>query len=535
MRYLLVLILLASPLFAGEEDINITAGPWRTNECYQYNNYWYGAETAPLSIGGDYFWGYEETSTYPSSGVIPVALCSGTVGRGFVFGAVADLNGKEHGANLAAYQAAVVAIPAGCTLTNNGVAPLYFSPIAGEETILYGSCNDGTIKKMDVAAVTPAWSETGCDWSVLGATYTGRDSATTIHGFDSSNTLVGVYGGPFYTSVDMVRCNVTTGVESVPGDFVWSPPTPCYVPAVYGTYGIFTANIDNRELAGSGHVQRPFDTDDYAALYDSGGVIRMSDCAYTADNDPFLEDEGVYTFHVDWKADADWFIGDLTSNTGVASPGINTNAGAAQYYFNRATMSYTEHRRFLTHSTARPWKEGGTSYNWNTMILPGIGIGKNAIAYTATEGKYSHSDYLYNPAVYTDWEPGSMWIAEISIGSPPTNPIVTTTSASAVEATMATSGGEVTSEGGGNVSDCGVAWGTSIDPTVAGSHTHDSCAGLGSYVSSITSLDACTTYYVRAWAINETATEAYGQNSSFKTTGCAVYAPRGLTILGVGN
>jgi uncharacterized protein (TIGR02145 family) len=85
---------------------------------------------------------------------------------------------------------------------------------------------------------------------------------------------------------------------------------------------------------------------------------------------------------------------------------------------------------------------------------------------------------------------------------------LTTTAATAITNTTATSGGTITSNGGGAITTSGVCWGTSPNPTTAGSHTTDGTP-TGSFMSSITGLSDGTVYYVRAYATNS-AGPAYG-------------------------
>ena len=92
-------------------------------------------------------------------------------------------------------------------------------------------------------------------------------------------------------------------------------------------------------------------------------------------------------------------------------------------------------------------------------------------------------------------------------------PTVTTSAVSNVSSVMATCGGNVTSDGGNSVTARGVCWSTSQNPTVSDSHTTDG-SGMGSFTSNITGLTAGTTYYVRAYAINDVGT-AYGNEVSF--------------------
>ena len=96
-----------------------------------------------------------------------------------------------------------------------------------------------------------------------------------------------------------------------------------------------------------------------------------------------------------------------------------------------------------------------------------------------------------------------------------TIPIVTTNEVIEITQTSATSGGNVISEGYGNVSAKGVCWSTSENPTISDSHTTDG-SSTGTYTSSITGLTANTTYYVRAYATNEVGT-GYGNQVTFTT------------------
>jgi hypothetical protein len=99
-------------------------------------------------------------------------------------------------------------------------------------------------------------------------------------------------------------------------------------------------------------------------------------------------------------------------------------------------------------------------------------------------------------------------------------PVTSTASVTAISFTTATSGGEVTSDGGAAVTAKGVCWNTSADPTVANNKTADG-TGVGSFTSSLTGLTAGTTYYVRAYATN-TAGTGYGSQVTFTTNQIAV-------------
>ncbi|MBI9038794.1 MAG: T9SS type A sorting domain-containing protein [Bacteroidales bacterium] len=104
-----------------------------------------------------------------------------------------------------------------------------------------------------------------------------------------------------------------------------------------------------------------------------------------------------------------------------------------------------------------------------------------------------------------------------TVGREIVNPTVTTTVVSDIGNETASSGGDVTDDGGGTVSARGVCWSTSSNPTTDDDFTTDG-TGTGSFVSSLTSLCQGTTYYVRAYATNEAGT-AYGSEESFSATG----------------
>jgi len=96
-----------------------------------------------------------------------------------------------------------------------------------------------------------------------------------------------------------------------------------------------------------------------------------------------------------------------------------------------------------------------------------------------------------------------------------TSPTVTTDDITNITQTTATSGGNVTSDGGAAVTVRGVCWSTSQNPTTADNLTTDG-SGIGTFTSSLTGLTAYTTYYVRAYATNSAGT-SYGNEKEFTT------------------
>ena len=100
-----------------------------------------------------------------------------------------------------------------------------------------------------------------------------------------------------------------------------------------------------------------------------------------------------------------------------------------------------------------------------------------------------------------------------------TVPVVTTTNVSSILAITANSGGNVTDWGGSTVSSRGICWSTSPSPTIANSVTTNG-SGIGSFACSFCSLSPSKTYYVRAFATNDTGT-GYGTELTFSTQATA--------------
>ncbi len=98
----------------------------------------------------------------------------------------------------------------------------------------------------------------------------------------------------------------------------------------------------------------------------------------------------------------------------------------------------------------------------------------------------------------------------------PDLPTLSTTAISGITVNSASSGGNISSDGGAEVTIRGLCWNTSKDPVVTGSHTTDG-TGTGAFVSSITGLSPNTSYYVRAYATNSVGT-AYGNEVNFTTS-----------------
>jgi uncharacterized protein (TIGR02145 family) len=98
----------------------------------------------------------------------------------------------------------------------------------------------------------------------------------------------------------------------------------------------------------------------------------------------------------------------------------------------------------------------------------------------------------------------------------PVPPVVITTDVTEISYTTATSGGDVTDEGGAPIVVRGICWSTNTDPTISDSMITET-GGLGAFTSNITQLTPNTMYYVRAFATNY-ACIGYGNQIIFTTS-----------------
>lgn len=94
-------------------------------------------------------------------------------------------------------------------------------------------------------------------------------------------------------------------------------------------------------------------------------------------------------------------------------------------------------------------------------------------------------------------------------------PVVETGAVENITLNFATCGGNVVSDCGADVTERGVCWSTSPNPTINDNITTNG-NGTGTFTSNLINLTANTTYYVRAYANNSAGT-GYGNEISFTT------------------
>lgn len=92
---------------------------------------------------------------------------------------------------------------------------------------------------------------------------------------------------------------------------------------------------------------------------------------------------------------------------------------------------------------------------------------------------------------------------------------VTTSPVTNVTSSTATAGGIVVSGGNGTILERGVCWGESPNPTIY-CCVETAGAGIGSFTCEMTGLKSRTTYYVRAYVLNNVGI-SYGSEINFRT------------------
>lgn len=170
--------------------------------------------------------------------------------------------------------------------------------------------------------------------------------------------------------------------------------------------------------------------------------------------------------------------------------------------------------------------DGGASVTergvcWSTSHNPTTN-GSHAAASSGGTGNFSVNMTNLNPGTtyyvrsYAKNSVGTAYGEEVTFSTTANKPTVTTEAVSNITQTTAQGGGNVTDDGGAEVTERGICWSTSHNPTTSNNHA-SSGTSTGGYTVNMTGLTPNTTYYVRAYATNSLGT-SYGNEVSFKTS-----------------
>ena len=158
---------------------------------------------------------------------------------------------------------------------------------------------------------------------------------------------------------------------------------------------------------------------------------------------------------------------------------------------------------------------------WSTNASPTTGDNKTSDG-TGTESFTSYLTNLtpgttYHVRSYAINSVGTAYGNELTFGTTALGvPTVTTAVMGSITYTTAVSGGNISANGGSDVTLRGVCWSLSADPTINDNKSSDG-PGNGSFISSLINLLPGTIYHVRAYATNGVGT-GYGTDISFTTT-----------------
>ncbi len=159
---------------------------------------------------------------------------------------------------------------------------------------------------------------------------------------------------------------------------------------------------------------------------------------------------------------------------------------------------------------------------WSTIQNPTIALTSKTVDGTGT-GSFTSSltglspNLVYYVRAYATNSAGTAYGNQVSFNTPAiVLPTLTTTLPTAIATSSASSGGNITSDGGGAITARGVVWSTIQNPTIALTTKTINGTGTGSFTSNITGLSAGVTYYVRAYATNSAGT-AYGNQQTLTT------------------
>ena len=409
------------------------------------------------------------------------------------------------------------------TITNTGGTTLAYTVNTGATS--YTNPAAGTNAQWNISTTG------GSSTSTLAFGWSTSDAGATLAGTPANGTAWNYVGSSVWTNMNGSTTgtpNTTTvsGITDLSSP-VWTvavviPATP---PTVTTTA---VTSVTSSSAATGGNV-----TSEGTSPVTERGVVYSTSANPTVANTKVIDGSGG--------------AGSYTSSLSGLNPGTTyhvrayaistdgTSYGSDQFFTTSTTAPVVGSTTAASSITANTASTGG-----NVTSDGGIAITERGVVYSTvtgpttadtkvtaagTTGSFTSSltnltaSTTYFVRAYAINSLGTSYGNEISFSTTAaTVPVVTTTAATGVTATVATTGGNVTATGGAAITERGVVYSTSLNPTTADTKVTDGAATTGSYVSSLSGLSANTTYHVRAYAINSVGT-GYGSDVTFTTFG----------------
>ena len=203
------------------------------------------------------------------------------------------------------------------------------------------------------------------------------------------------------------------------------------------------------------------------------------------------------------------------SASSVLLPPVATIQAASSILPFSATLNSTVNGKGLSTTVSFEWGLT-TSYGNFATATPGTVTGSGNVAVsTALTGLQSNTTYHYR--IKTTNAVDITYSNDMSFTTALSAPQLTTTAISSILAFSASSGGNITYDGGASVTAKGICWSSSPTPILANADGKTNVgSGIAAFTSAITKLKQKSTYYVRAYATNAVGT-TYGNEISFTT------------------
>ncbi len=271
-------------------------------------------------------------------------------------------------------------------------------------------------------------------------------------------------------------------------------------------------------------------TTTFTVLFDPSAVGVRSATLTFGHNDP---DENPYNFAIQGTGTATPEIGLLgTNGAAIASGTATTSAADGTDFGTLSTEASTRDHVFVVTNagSAAVTISGVTTSGSHAADFVILDFPATVSPFTASNltVRFDPSAAGTRSAVITiannDDDEGTYTFAVGGTGQ--STATVFTASASGITTYTAETGGDVTFDGGATVTNRGVVYNTSGDPTLADSVVATNGGGTGSFSTSLSGLIPGATYYYRAFAQNEIGT-SYGASSNF-TANCFTSVVEGL-------